>query len=112
MRYWLAPPLGTAVAAHLLAWVVSAVFVYEIAVVADDSNNVIALLATASPVLLTAVTLFCAVRLCWRARVWILGWIVLAVCIVGFYSIGVFFLPVAGLMLWTANEIPKDSASG
>ena len=112
MRRWIAPPLGTAVAAHLLAWVVSVFFVYEIAVVADDSANVIALLAIAAPVLLTAVTLFCAARLCWRTLAWVLGWIVLAVCIVGFYSIGLFFMPVAGLMLWTANYIPHEWDSG
>ena len=111
MRYWIAPPLGTAVAAHLLAWVVSAVFVYEIAVVADDSSNVIALTAVASPVLLTALTLYCAVKLCWRTLAWALGWIVLAVCILGFYSIGIFFMPIAGLMLWTANYIPHKWAS-
>ena len=108
MRYWIAPPLGTAVAAHLLAWVVSVFFVYEIAVVADDAANVIALLATASPVLLTAVTLFCAVRLRCRTLAWVLGWIALTVCILGFYSIGLFFMPVAGLMLWTANCIPHE----
>ena len=108
MRHWIAPPLGTAVAAHLLAWAASTVFVYEIAVAADDSANVIALLATTSPVLLTAVTLYCAVRLCRRTLAWVLGWIVLAGCILGFYSIGVFFMPIAGLMLWTANYIPHE----
>lgn len=108
MRDWIRPPFGTAVAAHVLAWAFAAIFIYEVAVVAGEPTNFIALVAISSPVLLSAITLLCAARLSCRTLAWVIAWMVLAVCIVGIASIGLFLSPIAGLMFWTANEIPDS----
>ena len=108
MRNLVTPPLGTAAAAHALAWVVATFFVYEVAVVAGEPDNAIALVAICTPVLLSGLTLFCASRLCCRTTAWVVAWIVLGICLVGIATIGLFMMPVAGLMFWSANEIPED----
>ena len=111
MRNWVAPPVGTAAAAHALAWVIAGFFVYEVAVVAGEPTNTIALVAISSPVLLSALTLYFALTDRCRTFAWLLAWIVLAICLVGIYSIGFFLMPVAGLMFWSANELPDDIVS-
>ena len=108
MRNLVTPPLGTAAAAHALSWVVAVFFVYEVAVVAGEPDNTIALIAICTPVLMSGLTLFCASRLCCRATAWVVAWIVLGICLIGIASIGLFMMPVAGLMFWSANEIPED----
>ena len=100
-------PVVLAAAAHVWAWAVAALFVYEVAVVAGEPGNVIALAAITTPVLLSGLTLFCTRSFSGRTPAWVLAWIALVPCLVGFATFGMFMLPAVGLMFWAANEIPE-----
>ena len=107
LRVWITPPVAPAVTAHVISWVFTLLFYQELRR-ADDLSNTTAIIVIVSPIALTGLVLMCALEKSGRQLVWgiAIGTSVLA-CL-GIATIGLFLLPLVGLLFWTATTMPKD----
>ena len=110
MKALLAYPLTSAALAHALAWVVSALLLYDVRHAEGNGDSIVAQLALFSPVLLTVIPILVVLTDADHRIIWAIAMLLAVVSVISIASIGMLLFPIAGALFWTDHNLSKTQS--